>query len=64
MWRLFKSQRIRKASDFAAFRSPRAVSVYSGVLILKFIDREVGDACCYAEPRFGMIVSKKVGKAV
>ena len=65
MYRLLKSQRIRKSSDFAKFRSRHACSIHRETFILKAILRETeGDGCRDALPRIGIVTSKKVGNAV
>ncbi|MDR1413973.1 MAG: ribonuclease P protein component [Puniceicoccales bacterium] len=65
MYRLFKSQRICKASDFARFRSNQARSRIFGTLVLKIVERIPSGDCSLAPlPRLGIITSKKVGNAV
>ncbi|MDR2737927.1 MAG: ribonuclease P protein component [Puniceicoccales bacterium] len=61
MYRLFESQRIRRASDFLAFRLPHAVGVRVGLLAVKSIERD--GACGVVGPRIGVIIPKKVGNA-
>ncbi|MDR1433402.1 MAG: ribonuclease P protein component [Puniceicoccales bacterium] len=65
MHRLLKSQRVRKSSDFARFRSGDARSVRSEVFIFKTVlCRANGD--CHRDwlPRIGIVTAKKVGNAV
>ncbi|MDR1890891.1 MAG: ribonuclease P protein component [Puniceicoccales bacterium] len=65
MFRLFKSQRLRKSSDFEKFRSGDVKSVYCGVFILKSLERPILNAPShYAAPRIGIITSRKIGNAV
>ncbi|MDR0351489.1 MAG: ribonuclease P protein component [Puniceicoccales bacterium] len=57
--RLFRSQRIRKASDFEAFRSVRHY-FNCGMFFIKTVARSDPSG----RPRFAIVVSKKVGDAI
>jgi ribonuclease P protein component len=64
MNRLFKGQHIRKSSDFAEFRSPRAAVARRGTFVLKSVVRNSTDGCEISRARIGIIVPRKVGNAV
>jgi ribonuclease P protein component len=65
MHRLFKSQHIRKSSDFEKFRSKCTGSVRGGDFVLKLLSRGGKEGLARASlPRIGVITPKKIGKAV
>ncbi|MDR0741983.1 MAG: ribonuclease P protein component [Puniceicoccales bacterium] len=65
MFRLFKSQRLRKSSDFEKFRSKDTRSIYGGTFVLKSLKRvTVGTSFHDLTPRIGIITSRKIGNAV
>ncbi|MDR1173245.1 MAG: ribonuclease P protein component, partial [Puniceicoccales bacterium] len=65
MFRLFKSQRLRKSSDFEKFRSKNTKSIYGGMFVLKSLKRAtIGTSFHDTTPRIGIITSRKIGNAV
>ncbi|MDR1528569.1 MAG: ribonuclease P protein component [Puniceicoccales bacterium] len=65
MFRLFKSQRLRKSSDFEKFRSKDTRNVYAEIFVLKSFKRvAVGVSFHDLTPRIGIITSRKIGNAV
>jgi ribonuclease P protein component len=64
MHRLFKSQRIRKWSEFEEFRLPGVRRVHGGVLLLKSLVRATGaPRGGTVRPRIALITSRKIGNA-
>ncbi|MDR2778832.1 MAG: ribonuclease P protein component [Puniceicoccales bacterium] len=61
MFRLFKSQRLKKSSDFAKFRSKNTRSIYCEIFVLKSLERAM---LGMSAPRIGIITSRKIGHAV
>ncbi|MDR2776611.1 MAG: ribonuclease P protein component [Puniceicoccales bacterium] len=65
MFRLFKSQRLRKSSDFEKFRSKDTKSIYAEIFVLKSFKRVSVDTSFHnTTPRIGIITSRKIGNAV
>ncbi|MDR2432634.1 MAG: ribonuclease P protein component [Puniceicoccales bacterium] len=65
MFRLFKSQRLRKSSDFEKFRSKGTESVYGQIFVLKSFERAIeGTSFHDLTPRIGIVTSRKIGNAV
>ncbi|MDR1457541.1 MAG: ribonuclease P protein component [Puniceicoccales bacterium] len=65
MFRLFKSQRLRKSSDFEKFRTKGTRSVYGEIFVLKSLERVViGTSFHDLIPRIGIVTSRKIGNAV
>ncbi|MDR2629253.1 MAG: ribonuclease P protein component [Puniceicoccales bacterium] len=64
MFRLFKSQRLRKSFDFEKFRSKNTESIYAEIFVLKSLKRAVGTSFHDTAPRIGIVTSRKIGNAV